>query len=294
MEETWKKIFNLAKKAVIEENNVEKARELLKPFRGVPDKTPIIQALFNEKQLYNLLNEKLSKKDFKEFFILIKRFPFLTETEEYKRAINFAKILNDNIKLLLKKGDYKKALNYAKILDNFPGYEEKAKEYKEKAQILMDFQRILATKNYHAIFEYVNMYPFLEDVNDYKLLLQEINDKLRVAEKYAAKGDVEGILESVGDLIKIKEYSLRIANLIKSAYLQQIISLLAEKLKGKKVDGYIKKAIKNYINLIGYDLEIGDLIEKAKKLKIDIDLEGVSEGDIHNLLHRKFPLKIYE
>jgi hypothetical protein len=294
MEEDWRKLFNLAKEAILKENNIEKAKEYLKPFRGVSQKTPLIQALFNERQLYNLLKEKLAKKDFKEFFILIKRFPFLTETEEYEKAINFAKALNKNIQSLLKVGDYKKALEYAQILEQFPGYEETAKDYQQEAKVLMDFQRILATKNYHSIFEYVKLYPFLEDVNDYKLLLKEVNEKLRIAEKYAAKGDVEGIIESVGDLIKIKEYSLRIANLIKSAYLQQIISLLAEKLKGKKVDGYIKKAIKNYINLIGYDLEIGDLIEKAKKLKIDIDLEGVSEGDIHNLLNRKFPLKIYE
>jgi hypothetical protein len=115
-----------------------------------------------------------------------------------------------------------------------------------------------------------------------------------MAEKYSAKGNIKGVLESVGDLIKIKEYRIRIANLIKSAYLQQIISLLAEKLKGEKIDEYIQKAIRNYINLIGYDLEIGDLIEKAKKLKVNINLEGVSEGDISSLLYIKFPLKISE
>jgi WD40 repeat protein len=294
MEEDWKKVFNLAKEAILKENNVDKARELLKPFRGVSQKTPLIQALFNERQLYNVLREKLAKKDFKEFFVLIKRFPFLTETEEYEKVLNFAKTLNANIQLLLKKGDYKKVIEYADILSQFPGYEEKSKEYKERARILMDFQRLLALKDYQAIFEYVKIYPFLEDVNDFKMIQKEINEKLRVAETFAAKGDVEGILESVGDLIKIKEYSLRIANLIKSAYLQQIILLLAKKLKGEKTDELIKKAIKNYINLIGFDLEIGDLIEKAKKLKVDINLEGVSEGNIANLLNRKFPMKIYE
>lgn len=294
MEEDWKKVFNLAKETVLKENNIEKARELLKPFRGVPQKTPLIQALFNERQLYNLLKEKLAKKDFKEFFVLIKRFPFLTETEEYEKALNFAKILDNNIQLLLKKGDYKKAIEYVEILEQFPGYEEKAKEYKEKATVLMDFQRLLAMKDYHAVFEYVKMYPFLEETSDYKLFQQEINAKLRLAEKYAAKGDVEGIFKSVGDLVKIKEYSMRIANLIKSAYLQQIISLLAAKLKGEKTDVLIQKAVKNYVNLFGFDLEIGDLIEKAKKLKVNIDLSGVNEGNISNLLTKKLPAKIYE
>ncbi|GAX87865.1 conserved hypothetical protein [Lebetimonas natsushimae] len=293
MEEDWKKVFNLAKEAVLKEDNIEKAREILKPFRGVPQKTPLMQALFNEKQLYNLLKEKLAKKDFKEFFILVKRFPFLAETEEYKTAINFAKILDNKIQLLLKKGDYKKVIEYAKILEQFPGYEEKAKEYKEQARVLMDFQRLLAMKDYHAVFENVKMYPFLEETSDYKLFQQEINAKLIKAEKYAAKGDIEGILKSVGDLVKIKEYSIRIANLIKSAYLQQIISLLGKKIKGEKTDALIQKGIKNYINLFGFDLEIGDLIEKAKKLKVNINLENISEGNIANLLNRKLPVKIY-
>jgi WD40 repeat protein len=293
MEDDWKKVFNLAKEAILKENNIEKARELLKPFRGVFQKTPLIQALFNEKQLYNLLKEKLAKKDFKEFFILIKRFPFLTETEEYEKAINFAKTLNENIQTLLKQGDYKKALFYSEILEQFPGYSETAKEYQQKAKVLMDFQRLLAAKDYHAIFEYIKLYPFLEEVNDYKLLQKEIQNKFLTAEKYAAKGDVDGILANVGDLMKIKEYKMRVANLIKSAYLQQIISLLASKLKGEKTDDLIKKSIKKYINLFGYDLEIGDLIEKAKKLKVEINLEGISEGDI-TLLSNKLPSKIYE
>ncbi|WP_024789286.1 hypothetical protein [Lebetimonas sp. JH292] len=294
MEDDWKKVFDLAKEAMLKENNIEKARDLLKPFRGVSQKTPLIQALFNEKQLYNLLKEKLAKKDFKEFFILVKRFPFLTETEEYKRAINFAKTLDRNIQILLKDGDYKKVLSYAGILENFPGYEEKANEYKDKAKILMDFQRLLASKDYHAIFEYVKMYPFLEDVNDFKEIQNEIKEKLAIAEKFAAKGDIEAILNTVGNLFKIKEYSLRIANLIKSAYLQQIIYLLALKLKGEKVDEKIIRAFKRYINLFGFDLEIGDMIEKAKKLKINVDLSGVSEGNINNLIYKNLPFRIYE
>ena len=294
MEENWKKIFDAAKQAVLKENNIEKAREILKPFRGVSQKTPLIQSLFNERQLYDLLKEKFMKKDFKEFFNLIKRHPFLVDTDEYKNALNFAEKLDSNIKIFLRNGDYKKVLSYAEMLKEFPGYEDKAKEYIKEAKILMDFQRLLAVKDYKAIFEYVKNYPFLEDVVDYKNLQNEIKNKLRLAEEYSAKGDIEGILKATEDLFKLKEYEVRIANLIKSSYLQQIIHLLTLKLKGQKVEDKIIKAFKNYISFFGYDFEISDLIEKAKRLKINVDLSNVPEGDISTLMHKKLPSKIYE
>ena len=294
MEENWKKIFEAAKVAVLKENNIEKAREIFKPFRGVSQKTPLIQSLFTERQLYNLLREKFMKKDFKEFFNLVKKFPFLVETEEYKNVLRFAETIDNNIQLLLKQGDYKKVLSYAEMLKDFPGYEEKAKEYIKEAKILMEFQRVLAVRDYHAIFDYANTYSFLEDIIDYQKLQQEIKERLRMAEKYSAKGDIEGIIKSVGDLFTVKEYATRIANLIKSSYLQQIIHLLTLKLRGQKVDNKIIKAFKNYIGFFGYDFEISDLIEKAKRLKVNVDLSNVPEGDISTLMQKKLPSKIYE
>jgi len=42
----------------------------------VTNKTPFIQSLFNEKQLYTLLAQKLAKKEFQDFFALVNRYPF--------------------------------------------------------------------------------------------------------------------------------------------------------------------------------------------------------------------------
>jgi len=294
MEEDWQKAFEVAKQAVLKENNIEKAKEILKPFRGVPQKTPLIQALFHERRLYDILKEKLMKKDFKEFFNLIKKFPFLIETEEYKNALKIAETIDKSIQLLLKQGEYRKVISYAQMLGEFPGYEDKAKDYIKKAQILMDFQRLLASKDLKAIFNYVKNNDFLEDVIDYKEFQNEIKEKLRLAEEFSAKGDIEGILKVSEDLFKIKEYEIRIANLIKSSYLQQIIHLLTLKLKGQKVEDKIAKAFKNYISFFGYDFEISDLIEKAKRLKINIDLSNVPKGDISTLMKKKLPSKIYE
>jgi len=294
MEENWKRVFEAAKQAVLKENNIEKAKQILKPFRGVAQKTPLIQALFTQSEIYNLLKEKFMKKDFKEFFNLVKKYPFLIETDEYKNALNFAETVDKTIQILLKRGEYKKVISYAQILKEFPGYEEKSKEYIKEAKILMDFQRLIAAKNYKLIFDYVKTYPFLEDVIDYKELQNQIKNKIKIAEEYAAKGDIEGIIKNVGDLFKIKEYEIRIANLIKSAYLQQIIHLLTLKLKGKNVEAKILKAFKEYIRLFGFDLEISDLVEKAKRLKVNVDLSNLSQGDISTLMNKKLSSKIYE
>ena len=292
MEDAWKHAFQKAKELIFQPGKEDEVREILKPFRGVTEKTPFIQSLFNEKQLFQILSQKLKKKEFNEFFALINRFPFLSDTDEYDSAIKYAKALEKQADELFKKGEYKKVLNIAEILDDFPMYQEKTDELKEKARALLEFQRILASKDLNKIEKYIKEYPFLEDIDDYKKVDQEWKDAFLEAEMYAAEGNVERILEKLKDYMKVDEKRIKIGQLVKSAYLQQIITLLGKALKGEKVSDQFNKAVKNYIKIFGSDMEINDLIEKAQKLKIKVkgDFE---EGDINKWYQFKLPAKIW-
>jgi WD40 repeat protein len=295
MEDDWKKTFQKARALIFKRGMDEEVRNLLKPFRGVTEKTPLIQSLFNEKQIYALLSQKLAKRDFKDFFILVNRFPYLTDLDEYKKAIEFGEKLVKKAQELLKQGQYKQVIDIAEMLKDFPMYKEEADELEEKAKILLEFHRILATKDLKLIDKFVKEHPFLEDVNDYQILEKEWREKLEQAEIYASKGDIENILESLKDYIDIEDKRIKIGQLIRSAYLQQILSLLAKRFKGEKIEDILfENAFKNYIRLFGFDIEISDLIEKAKKLKININISGVSEGDLTKWHRYKLPAKIWE
>jgi len=294
MEEDWKKVFNRAKELIFQKGREDEVREILKPFRGVTEKTPFIQTLFNEKQLYQLLQQKLQKKEFADFFALINRFPFLSDSDEYEKAIRYGESLKQKAYELLKKGEYKKVVNIAELLEQFPMFKEEVNDLKQKARLLLQFHRILATHDLNLIENYVKDHPFLEDVEDYQAIEKEWRDKLQKSEIYAAKGNVKEILNELSDYIKMKDKRIKIGQIVRSAYLQQIISLLAKAVRGQDVSKYFEKAVKNYIKLFGFDMEISDLIEKAKRLKMDIDFSNVEEGDMTKWHLYKLPEKIWE
>jgi len=294
MEDDWKKMFSKAKEIIFSSGREDEVREILKPFRGVTEKTPFIQMLFNEKQLYQILNQKLLKKEFADFFALISRFPFLSDSEEYEKAMKYAKTLRKRAYDLLKDGEYKKVLNIAEILEQFPLFKDEARELKEKANVLLEFHRVLATHDLGKIEKFVKEHPFLEDVEDYRKIEQEWRGKLQKSEYFSAKGDIVKILDELKNYIHVYDKRIKIAQIIKSAYLNQILSLLSSASKGKNVADAFEKAVKNYIKLFGFDMEISDLIEKAKKMKIKTDLKTVQEGDITRWHHYKLPVKIWE
>ena len=189
---------------------------------------------------------------------------------------------------------YASGMDMTEILKDFPQMVYEVQELEEQANILLMFQRVLATNDLNKIESVVKKYPFLEEVEDYKNIEKIWKDKFYKAEIYSAKGDVLGILDELKDYMQVEDKRIKIGQLIKSAYLYQLLSLLSKQAKKKNVSNLIKKGIKNYIKLFGFDIEIGDIIEKAKKLNINIDLSNIKEGDLTTWHHYNIPKKIWE
>ena len=275
MEEDWKKVFNKARELIKKNARDDMIKEVLMPFRGVSEKTAHIQSLFNDKQLYDLFKSKLTSKHFDEFFTLLNRYPFLYDTPEYEMAINYGKKLKEMAKEELKRGNYKKAMLLASTLEEFPDMKEEAKDIAEKARIFSIFLNSVSKKDIDTIEKSVMDYPFLEETEDYKNFKEEINDRFSSAERYSVKGDVVQIKEILNPFSQSKIYKNRMKQIFKATYLNQLVSLLANysKTKNKTIGNRVLKGIKNYLLLFGMDNEIGDLIEKAKKLKLTASFE---------------------
>ncbi len=283
MEEDWTKVFNKAKELIKIRGKEDVVKQLLAPFRGVSQKTPFIQALFNDKHLYDVVKSLLIKRKFGDFFKFLEKYPFLYGTSEYKQAMEYAKRLYEGAEEALKKGDYKKAFLYAQMLIEFPEYKDKAKEIIEKVNVTSNFLRIMASKNYDMIEKFVNSHPFLEESEDYQKLKEEIQRKFALAEKEALEGNVKNISTVLGDLINSEIYKNKIIQIIRSAYLNQLLNAL----KSKEFDK-VKKGVKNYIAYFGTDNEIEDIIKIGKKLGVEFDINSFEPSKIlslHSLPH---------
>ena len=294
MEEDWKKVFYKARELIKKNAREDTVKEVLKPFRGVSEKTAHIQSLFNDKQLYDLFKSKLIAKQFEDFFTLLNRYPFLYDTPEYEMAMNYGKKLKEMAMEELKNGNYKKAMLLAGTLEQFPDMKETAKEIAEKARIFSVFLNNLSKKDVDMIEKAVLDHPFLEETEDYREFKKEVNRRFSQAEKYSVKGDVMHIKEILNPFSETKIYKNRMRQILKATYLNQLISLLANysKTKNKTIGNRVIKGIKNYLLLFGMDNEIGDLIEKAEKMKLkgEYDL-SVTPLDLE---FEKFPAFIWE
>jgi WD40 repeat protein len=278
MEDDFRKIFNKAKELIRVKGSENRVRELLMPFRGVAQKTPLIQALFNDKQLYDLIKSYLMAKKFEEFFSLVDRYPFLYETPEYQSAIKFGEKLLNVANKALKEGDYKHAILYAETLKSFPKYKEIADNIINKAKIMSTFLSAIANKNYELIEKLVHEYPFLGESEDYLRFKRSIKNKFKKAERAVSEGNIKGIIDSLKDLAKVKLYSTKIENLIKAAYLNQLLNVLKEKEKSK-----LEKGINNYISLFGYDNEIEDIVKMANKLKLNPTIKSMEKTRLFDI-----------
>jgi len=290
MEKEFKKAFAVARQLMFDRTKEDYVKKLLMPFRGVPEKTALIQSLVTEKEIFKLLKQKLSIKDFKGFFDLISRYPFLASLDEYDKAVEFGKRLLEAGESALKNGNYSNVLKYVKILLDFPMFEEEAKNLEYKAVILADFIKFSANKEYDKVYEYVKKEPFLEGVDDFINIEKSWENRVKEAEKYSAKGDVIHIVNSLKHYMKIKEKLPKIGELVKNAYLYQIL----EKLKTEVSDEVIEKGFKNYIKIFGLDLEISDLITLGKKSGRKFDFTHIEEGNKNSWHKHKLPPSIFE
>jgi len=268
MEEDFKKTFNEARK-LIKANRESEAREILKPFAGVSDKVALIQSLFAEKQLYDIIKNKLAQRDFEGFFEFVKRFPFLVDSPEYGIAMKYGEKFLELANEALKKGDYKKAMQYAEILKQFPMYKDEAEKIIEKAKVISTFLMYIASRDYDKVEDLVNRYAYLEKIDDYQKLMNEYKQLIKDAEVYAINGDVKSLKGKFKDFVKYRMFKNLVSQLIKRAYLNQIIVLY----KNKEFEK-LKKAINNYIKLFGFDNEVGDILKLAKKKGVDFIIEN--------------------
>ncbi|QCI28570.1 WD40 repeat domain-containing protein [Caminibacter pacificus] len=289
MEEDWKKVFNKAREMIKMNARDEMIKEVLKPFRGVSEKTAHIQSLFNDKQLYDLFKSKLVSKQFEDFFTLLNRYPFLYDTPEYEMAINYGKKLKEMAQKELREGNYKKAMLLAHTLEDFPDMKDVAKDIAQKAKIFSTFLNYLSQNDIDLIEKTVYDYPFLEESEDYHKFKDDIKKRFAMAESFSVKGDIPGIKKALLPLKDSMVYKNRILQVLKAAYLNQLISdiLKYAKTKDTSLKAEIVKGIKNYILLFGFDNEIGDLILQMKKLKTAIEFDANTKPI--ELMFEKYP-----
>jgi len=128
MELRWKKDFLLAQKTLIKTKSADKVKEILAPYRGVSEKTKLIQGLLLNANVYERFKLLLQKKEYKTCFDLVDLHEYLKEYKEYQILQNVADKIYIQSQKLLQNGEKHSALKLLQILLDFEEFKEDAKD----------------------------------------------------------------------------------------------------------------------------------------------------------------------
>ena len=128
MEVRWRKTFLLAQKTLIKTKSIENVKEIFAPYRGVSEKTKLIQDLIQNASIHERFKTALEAKKYKVCFTLLKQHQFLKEYKEYDLLQGVADTLYIQSQKFLQKGEKYQALKFLRLLLEFDDLKDDAKD----------------------------------------------------------------------------------------------------------------------------------------------------------------------
>ena len=276
MEERWKKLFAKAQILAQEGKRKEEIYELLSQYRGIPEKTRLIQEMVAKSEVFVRLKSDMAKKDFKVAFELIKVNPFLKEFEEYNKLLMYGDSLYISICKAMDSRDIYESIKSLRVLRDFPDYEVIAKKMIQDIESQGQFFKAVDDGDLQSAYRLLSKSELLENTQAGQKLIKQWQNDLALAEVYVIKADILAIDGVLGDYKNIGSKQMSVARIYAWAYINQIEYAIAH----NKEKTYIEKGFKNYILNFGVDDHIISTFEIYEKKygKTKLNLDALKKG----------------
>ena len=271
MEMRWKKLFFKAQELILTQNGDDQARQLLAPYRGISEKTILIQQLFEQRKMYEYMKKILVARDFVKFFELIKMHPFLKEFSEYTAIMDYADKLYVQAQKGYLQGDYANARKACEILKSFPDYSAEAQEMADTIRVKHLFYDAITSNNLSNAFGYLSSYPLLYETPEAQVLERQWNNLVDQAQKFASKGLAQETLSVFEPYFGITDKFTAMAGVVAQAYCVQ----LEDKVHMKAPQDIVERGIRHYVGLFGIDegiMSVFDYFKNVYTSKLDLDV----------------------
>lgn len=278
LEERWKKLLKEASKYALEPKGMDKAQKLLASYRGISEKTKLIQDVLTKGKVYKLFRESLIKKDFNLATSLLKQHPFLKEFPEYDAMIAYADTLYQKIHKLISENENIEAMKLMRVLANFEDFKDEVNLLLEEIENKQKFYDAIHDENYAVAYDMMVAVEELQETPEGKKLQQEWNEDLNKANSFASGGDARGVSKVLDKYFHVHSKYTALARIFAWCYINQLENALREK-KEKTV---IEKGIKNYVLYFGLDDQIEMFFTLFKKQYEDskLELEQLKKGSL--------------
>ena len=278
LEKNWKKAFAQAQKYALEPKGAENAKQILAPYRGLSEKTKLIQELLTQGEIYKRFRVAISQKDFKICFELIKQHPFLKEFPEYETIMNYADTLYIKSHQFIKDGDTHAAIKMLRILYNFTDFTEEVRELMQDIENRQKFFTAIEEKDIALAYNLLDETDELLETEDGKKLQEIWNNDLYLANEKAVNGDVEGVKIALEKYMNISSKYAAIGTVFGWCYMVQ----LENAIRAKKDKADIENGIKNYMLSFGLQDQIENFykIFKSRYKDSKLSLEHLTKGSL--------------
>ncbi len=278
LENKWQKTFVLAQQYALDRTTVEKARELLAPFRGISCKTALIQELFTKGGVYQRFKDVVGKKEFKLACELVKHHPYLKEFPEYKNMINYADKLYAKVYELIEQDDINAALKIAQILYNFNDFSLEIKEIMRDITAKQQFNSAIRDNELATAYALLDKHEDLLNTPDGRRIQEEWTEDVAVANSYAVKGDPDGVAHALEKYMKIKTRYVSLATIFSWCYMRQLEAALVRHEDIKVVEAAIKK----FVSYFGIENQMESFFNIFKKYykESKLELDTLPKGSL--------------
>ncbi len=276
LEERWKKTFMQAQKYVLDPKGIESAKEVLKPYRGISEKTKLIQELLTQGEVYKRFRTAIGQKDFTICFELIKQHQFLKEFPEYETLINYADTHYIKSQELLGKGDTNSAIKMLRILAVFDDLKEEVKILMHDIETKQKFFTAVENEEYDKAYDYMTQTEGLQDTPDGQKLQNEWYSNLAKANDFAVNGDVLNVRKTLYFYMGMSTKATAITTVFAWCYIVQ----LEDSARDGALQLALEKGIKNYMLHFGLQEQIESyfMLFQSKYPSTKLKLEHLTHG----------------
>jgi len=259
LEDYWYKCFGYAKKILSEDSSLNrpKAQETLKPFAMVEEKKNLIVNLLNNADKFKNAEAAIKAKEFTTYFALCDKYPFLKDTEVYKKTLLLAESLIERAVKLEADNKLDDALSVIATLKTFTPYEraafERAEAIKSKKLFLEAFEARKDSMYLSKAYELAVKHVFLQTTKEFKVMYEEFRRVFASIEHKVHSLKPYQVLSEFGSYTRVNYWAGKVGQLMRVAYLDEIKYNCTDK------NANIKKAIDEFVRMFGKDVELEKL-----------------------------------
>jgi len=278
LEQRWKKVFVQAQKYILDPKGAAQAKEIFAPYRGISEKTKLIQELLSQAEVYKRFRVAIGQKDFKICFELIKQHKFLKEIPEYDVLMKYADTLYIKSQEFISSGNTHSAVKMLRTLSVFDDFKEEVKELMLEIETKQKFFNAIEEEDISSAYDMMALSEELEETQDGRILQAKWYEDQAKANEFAVEGDADGIEKTLTAYMNISSKITPIATLFAWCYMVQ----LEDKARENISQFEIENGIKNFMLNFGLQDQIENfyILFKEKYPNTKLTLEHLTQGSM--------------